>query len=396
MSSSEQYWSQYRGVEKVSSFYQQYCSNKLKLINPNSMMCPIGAHLIWKSSVYKFLVPSDFDQDQERTYKEIWIDVTNSVPPFDTPKQTLGSVLDKIVKGLPTSSLILDFGAGKLRNTIYLLEKGYNVRAVEFEKTQEATPAAKAMYEKARRYGEKFDKLVFPHEFFQSTLKFDLILLINLCNIMPVPAERLLVLQYCREKLNVNGSIFWYTQHGDAEYKPLCVPQFSLGDGYYMNKTKRYQTFYREYNTNEIDAMFLCNGLRYKERYDAYNNQARVYKAVGNNPMKEILTAQKIRRYVKGDIAIEERSDVGIKIITKKDKLEINIPNHDELREERLYKDALRRLPKGVRYATDYHNLMTAILIKLFIPPLKTYKIESEINEGRKRIDLVFTNNPET
>jgi hypothetical protein len=31
-----------------------------------------------------------------------------------------------------------------------------------------------------------------------------------------------------------------------------------------MNKTKRYQTFYREYNTNEIDAMFLCNGLRFK------------------------------------------------------------------------------------------------------------------------------------
>jgi hypothetical protein len=61
-----------------------------------------------------------------------------------------------------------------------------------------------------------------------------------------------------------------------------------------------------------------------------------------------------------------------------------------------LYEDALRRLPKGVKYATDYHNLMTAILIKLFIPPLKTYKIESEINEGRKRIDLVFTNNPET
>jgi len=191
-------------------YYQQHFSNKLKLISPSCVICPIGAHLIWKSSVYKFVVPSDYDENQERTYKEIWIDVTNSVPPFDSPKQTLGSVLDEIVKTLPKNSLILDFGAGKLRNTIYLLSKGHNVRAVEFEKTQEATPTAKQMYEVARGYGRKFDKLVFPHEFFQSNLKFDLILLINLCNIMPVPAERLLVLQYCRE---IEGQRFHFLVH---------------------------------------------------------------------------------------------------------------------------------------------------------------------------------------
>jgi hypothetical protein len=60
------------------------------------------------------------------------MDVTESVPPFDSPKETLTSVLDQVLKILPKNSMILDFGAGKLRNTIYLLENGYNVRAVEF------------------------------------------------------------------------------------------------------------------------------------------------------------------------------------------------------------------------------------------------------------------------
>jgi SAM-dependent methyltransferase len=123
-------------------------------------------------------------------------------------------VLNETVELLPKKgTLILDFGAGKLRNTIHLLEKGYTVCAVEFEKMYNGTEHAKEMFDKAKTYGSKFHKLVFPHDFFAFQKKFDLVLLINVCSIMPVPLERLLVLQYCREKLKDNGYILWYTIH---------------------------------------------------------------------------------------------------------------------------------------------------------------------------------------
>lgn len=161
----------------------------------------------------------------------------------------MGFVFGEVSEIIPKKSLILDFGAGKLRNTLYLLDKGYNVCAVEFEKIEESSKQSREMYEKAREFGSQFNKLLFPHEFFNFDRKFDLIILMNVCNIMPVPAERLLVIQYCRVKLKDNGHILWYTQHRDPDYVKKCVPKVSIGDGYYMHPDSRYQTFYRDFNT---------------------------------------------------------------------------------------------------------------------------------------------------
>jgi hypothetical protein len=111
-----------------------------------------------------------------------------------------------------TKPVILDFGAGNLRNTMYLLKKGYQVRSVEFKGTKETE---KKIEEKTEEYKNQYKKLVFPHEFFESKEKFGLILLINVCSIMPVPSERLLAIQYCREKLTENGLILLFTIHND-------------------------------------------------------------------------------------------------------------------------------------------------------------------------------------
>ncbi len=62
------------------------------------------------------------------------IDVTHSIPPFNETKKQMSKVFDRVCELISKKDLILDFGAGKLRNTIYFLEKGYNVNAVEFEK----------------------------------------------------------------------------------------------------------------------------------------------------------------------------------------------------------------------------------------------------------------------
>jgi len=263
------------------------------------------------------------------------MDVTTSAPRFEDPGKILGKVFDEVLEIIPKKSLILDFGAGKLRNTLYFLEKGYNVCAVEFQKIEESSDQTKKMYKRAREYGTQFNNILFPHEFFDFKKQFDLIMLVNVCNIMPVPSERSLVIQYCRERLKDNGFIFWYTQHKDPEYVKKCVPKVSIGDGYYMRDTSRYQTFYRDFELYEIDEMFFSNGLRFERRFDS-SSQARLYRKVAKNPLVEVLNADLIRKYVDEDQETEYPKKAGVKLFPKKDISKINIPNPDELREEIL------------------------------------------------------------
>ena len=54
--------------------------------------------------------------------------------------------------------------------------------------------------------------------------------------------------------------------------------------------------------------------------------------------------------------------------------------------------EALRNIPPGPAHATVYHRLSKSILSFLFYPSLIYPKVEAEINEGRKRIDLLYTN----
>lgn len=108
----------------------------LSLITQYCDICPKEVHLIWKLPVYRFIIPYNLNPDGDSRYKDILIDVTDSAPPFNETKKQMAMVFDEGCKLLTKESPILDFGAGKLRNTIYFLEKGYNVNAVEFEKLE--------------------------------------------------------------------------------------------------------------------------------------------------------------------------------------------------------------------------------------------------------------------
>ena len=55
----------------------------------------------------------------------------------------------------------------------------------------------------------------------------------------------------------------------------------------------------------------------------------------------------------------------------------------------------LNEIPYGSESASDFHNLMIGILELLLYPNLINPKKEEEINEGRKRIDICFTNDSE-
>lgn len=52
-------------------------------------------------------------------------------------------------------------------------------------------------------------------------------------------------------------------------------------------------------------------------------------------------------------------------------------------------------MPFGDGYQSEYHNLIAAIMLRIFAPILHKPQLEYDINDGRKRIDIVFSNSKE-
>ena len=52
----------------------------------------------------------------------------------------------------------------------------------------------------------------------------------------------------------------------------------------------------------------------------------------------------------------------------------------------------LKRIPSGVKFAGNYHELIIGIVSFIFFPSLIYPKKEAAINDGRKRIDIIYTN----
>lgn len=58
--------------------------------------------------------------------------------------------------------------------------------------------------------------------------------------------------------------------------------------------------------------------------------------------------------------------------------------------------EKLRAIPSGSKHANDYHDLCFSLLSFIFFPNLIYPKKENEINQGRKRIDIAYTNGKES
>jgi len=353
---------------------------------------------LWTTPLYPFRIACESNDGDEIALKELWVDVTQSAPTFDAPQKTLSGVLDSTLATVGRQSpAILDFGAGKLRNTLYLLEKGYNVTAVEFEKTRES-PQAKAMLERSKAFGARFRNYIFPHQFLATTGRFDLVLLVNVITIMPIPPERMMVLSLCHDRLRDGGFLLWYTQHGDEDQLARCRTENRLGDGYYIGENRLYKTFYTEMSSAEIDDLLLLCGFDFFTSLRAGNNQARLYRRRKECVIKRVMSISRLEKARMLDTVIEppKQASPRIRAVTSAG---IDDPNSCEVKPElpglsqtELLQELLRHIKPGQPDAYVYEIVAGLIASTVFCGELVNRRLQEEIDEGRRRVDFIMTN----
>lgn len=328
---------------------------------------------MWESPIYKF--EEEVSEKGKILKKPFVINVTYSVPrSLPDPGNALKGVFNKITKDKDPEKLqILDFGAGKLRNTIWLLQKGFTVHAVEFKELGDRLDGAKEQWTLAKKF-PNFKPLVFPGDFIDQNEKFDIILLINVVNVMPIPPERFALLCLLREKIKNNGILLWHQWRGLATGQSKYSDENAFIDGYLMGQKNH--TFYSEYSREQTFEILSATGF-------SFNKEMNLHRIPGNsgysyifNPTHEILI----------DNALEFKS-----IIKKKHKPDEILITPEPLDILEVYRDSLKITP-GLPNAHKYHRLAARIFYQIFDKLVSEPKIEREINETRGRIDITYKN----
>ncbi|NIM94971.1 MAG: hypothetical protein GTO18_14820 [Anaerolineales bacterium] len=205
----------------------------------------------WSKPIYEL---------KTRSRKTIYIDVTTSVSPGLPPNKVL---LEEVIPFFKRKKVhrILDFGAGALRHTIPLLEAGFEVCAVEFEKGF-SRPKCQIALAEARDY-HNFSALIWPDDFIKDTRKFDAALLIYVLQTMPIKKEREAVIKYIYKKMPwtiVRDSyVFYASRYGQLKG---IANKYRVSDGYYMWPSRKFHSFYTEIPTEKTHKMFKIHGFK--------------------------------------------------------------------------------------------------------------------------------------
>ncbi len=328
---------------------------------------------MWESPIYKF--EKEVSEKKKIIKKPFLINVTYSTPRnlYD-PGNALTEVFKKITEDKDPEKLhILDFGAGKLRNTLWLLKKGFTVHTVEFKELGDRLGDAKEKWKLAKTF-LNFKPMVFPGDFIDHDEKFDIILLINVFNVMPIPKERFALLCLLRQKIKNKGTLLWHQWRGLATGQDKYTDENAFIDGYLMGQKNH--TFYVERTREQTFEILSATGF-------SFNKDMNLQKIPGNsgysyvfNPTHEILI----------DDALEFKS-----MIKKKHKPDEILITPESLDVLELYKDSLK-ITSGLPNAHKYHRLAARIFYQIFAKLVDEPVIEREINETRGRIDITYKN----
>lgn len=215
---------------------------------------------MWQSPIYRFKSETD-EGIGKLKYKEFTINVTNSAPPMKTPGKQLENIFDYVLNRFdPSKTKILDLGAARLRNSKYLVEKGFQVYSADFE---DLFKEGSAGYNRLKELeeSENFNQLIFPKDILNINEKFDVILLINVLTVMPIPIERLCLTSLIRKLISDKGIFLWISdpmiRNKKNEYKRPLIDGFLTGV-----KRKKVESFYVELHEEVIRAMIELSGFK--------------------------------------------------------------------------------------------------------------------------------------
>lgn len=342
--------------------------------------------MIWSSPIYRFREPYN---ENSVTMKEVVIDVTGSAPPILEPSDNLKQVLNEVFTSSEYSGIetVLEFGAAKLKNIPFILKQGKSVTAVEFKELAD-NKITKKNITKCKRYGSKFQELIFPNPFLTDPKRFDLVLLANVVPVMPIPSERLYLLDILHKKVNDSKYVLWIAQK-EGSYKTIREEgRQRIGDGIWMGVAKRFKTFYRYHNPEEVDEIMQLYGFERIKKW-SLGDDARLYKKIRYNLFTGMITPELIQEHIPLDETIEDPQKIKLKRVKQVDEV---VPNPPELSIENLYKKRIQSINEGTTDAELYHRVVSNALSRIFRGSLRNMEIKVPVNNGTGIIDTVFTN----
>ncbi len=344
---------------------------------------------MWKSPVYRFRIPENEEDGQAAKLKEVVIDVTGSAPPFTEPSDALKEILKTVFKDYNIET-VLEFGAAKLKNIPFILKQGKTVCAVEFKELAD-NKFTKKNLKKCEKFKQKFQELIFPSPFLTDKRKFDLALLINMMPVMPIPSERLYLLDLLYEKVKDNKYLLWVAQK-EGSYKKIREDgKNSCGDGIWMGKGRYTKTFYRYYAVDELDEVMALYGFTFVKRFDV-GDDARLYVKNNYNLFHGLITPKRIKDNIPSDLTIKDSTDrKKLTIVKKSSKNKIISPNPKQLSIEDIYIEKIKKIKKGEE-PEEYHRTISHALARIFRTSLRNMDMKVSINGGIKIIDTLFTN----
>lgn len=334
---------------------------------------------VWRSPLYIFKKVEEYD-----TERKILVDVTwSSKPTRPDIAPALKSALRKTIEHINKRTCdILDFGAGKLRHSVFLLQKGHSVTAVDFESIYIRPSQQIQEYLDETKKSVAFNQIVYPCEFVEYKNKHDLVLLINVLGVMPEPLERLFVLNHCHRVLRDNGFILLFNQHGDKDQIKAASDKITDGG---CTKGNGIKTFYKDYNTQEeLIHLFALVGFELSNEidFDSSNNHTLLFQKI-KNPDFDI-----------NNLIENKRSIVSREIFIGKVESEVGVADVIDSDQCLNFGDILFYFLESTTYGKDdaykYETLIKIIIRYIFNQHFKEPTIENqyEIDQGRKRIDI--------
>jgi hypothetical protein len=209
--------------------------------------------------------------------------------------------------------------------------------------------------------------------------------------VMPVPAERLFVLDILHRKTNNRKYLLWVAQK-EGSYKEIREEgKNSCGDGLWMGIGRYRKTFYRYHQVEELDEIMALYGFKLLKRFDI-GDDARLYEKTKYNLLSGMLTQSRIRDQIPIDDTIKDPTSSEPRIVRRTSKTKEVLPNPKSLSVESMYVERVKSIPFGTKSAEVYHRTVSHALSRVFRGSLRNMAIKVEVSGGVKIIDTVFTN----